>query len=137
MPHATGSIKCILLMQRQLKRTFAENVSQLLPCIIGHFQAGTRVSSVVAYSGFNSKFPDYVLNKAGLFSTKLSQNILCNFTRHTQSHHFLVASLVTTRCYLHMRIRVKDCATIVHNLRILRIRNGILRLHKFSDCAEQ
>ena len=45
MPHATGSIECILLWQRQLKRTFAETVSQLLLCIIG-YTAGTRVSSV-------------------------------------------------------------------------------------------
>ena len=30
MPYATGSIECILLWQRPLKRTFAETVSQLL-----------------------------------------------------------------------------------------------------------
>ena len=36
---------------------------------------GTRVSTVVAYSCFTSKSPDYVLSKAGLFSTKLSLTI--------------------------------------------------------------
>ena len=78
MPHTTGSIECILLWQRQLKRTFTETVSQPLPCIFGHFwnSAGTRVTSVVAYSDFTSKSPDYVLSKPGLFSTKLSQTII-------------------------------------------------------------
>ena len=57
-----------------MKRTLAETVSQLLSCIICFFKytAGTHVSSVVAYSEFTSKSPDYVLGKAGLFSTKLS-----------------------------------------------------------------
>ena len=73
MPHTTGSIECILLWQQQLKRTFAETVSQLY---IVRYSAGTRVTSVVAYSDFTSKSPDYVLSKAGLFSTKLSQTIM-------------------------------------------------------------
>ena len=64
--YSTGSIECILLWQRQLKHTFAEIVSQLLPCIFGHFRysVGTLVTSVVAYSDFTSKSPDYVLSKA-------------------------------------------------------------------------
>ena len=41
------------------------------------FRCTTRigVSSLVAYSDFTNKSPDYVLSKAGLFSTKLSQTI--------------------------------------------------------------
>ena len=31
---------------------------------------------IVAYSDLTSKSPDYVLSKAGLFSTKLSQTIV-------------------------------------------------------------
>ena len=37
---------------------------------------GTRVSTVVAFSNFSSKSSDYVLSKAGLFSTKLSLTIV-------------------------------------------------------------
>ena len=33
--------------------------------------------------------------------------------------------------------RSRDCARVVCNLRILRMRNTISRLRKFSDCAEQ
>ena len=36
----------------------------------------TCVTSVVAYSDFTSKSPDYVLSKTSLFSTKLSQTII-------------------------------------------------------------
>ena len=37
---------------------------------------GTRVFSVVASLDFTSKSSDYVLSKAGLFSTKLSLSII-------------------------------------------------------------
>ena len=48
MPHTTGSIECILLWQRQLKRTFAETISQLwsfsstvqIPAFIGACRPG-------------------------------------------------------------------------------------------------
>ena len=36
---------------------------------------GTHVSTVVAYSDFTSKSSDYILSKAGLFSTKLSLSL--------------------------------------------------------------
>ena len=55
MPHATGSIECILSnCQQQLKRTFAETVSQLLRVllVIFRYTAGTRVSTVVAELSF-------------------------------------------------------------------------------------
>ena len=47
-----------------------------LPCIlvIFRYSAGTRITSVVAYSA--SKSPNYILSKAGLFPTKLSQTII-------------------------------------------------------------
>ena len=44
--------------------------------VILRYSAGTRISSIVAYSDFTSKSLDYVLSKAGLFSTKLSQIII-------------------------------------------------------------
>ena len=58
-----------------MKCTFAETVSQSLHVllVIFSYTAGTRVSTVAAYSDFTSKSPDYVLSNAGLFSTKLSQ----------------------------------------------------------------
>ena len=78
--------------------------------VIFRYSAVTRVTSVVAYSDFTSKYPDYVLSKVGLVSTKLPLPELCYFARQTQSRHFLyVASLVTTRWFLHMRVSVKDC----------------------------
>ena len=68
---------------------------------------------------------------------------------HTKSP-VLVASLETTRWFLHMRVGVRDytlwlrnleifCAfsrSYNYNLGILRMRNAISRLRKFSDCAE-
>ena len=87
----------------------------LKSCII-RYTAGklTRVFTVVAYSDFTSRSPDYVLGKAGLFSTKLSLPELCYFTSNESTLHkvaiFFVASLVTTRWFLHMRVGVKDCA---------------------------
>ena len=40
--------------------------------VIFRYTAGTQVSSVVASLDFTSKSSDYVLNKTGLFATKLS-----------------------------------------------------------------
>ena len=64
MPHATGSIECIL------SNRVGDTVSQLLRVLLVIFRntAGTRVSTVVAYPDFTSRSPDYVL-------TKLSQTI--------------------------------------------------------------
>ena len=47
--------------------------------VIFRYSVGTRVTSVVAYSDFTSKYPDYVLSKVGLVSTKLSLPELCYF----------------------------------------------------------
>ena len=44
--------------------------------VIFRYSAGTRITSIVAYSDFTSKSLDYVLSKGGLFSIKLSQTIL-------------------------------------------------------------
>ena len=56
--------------------------------VIFRYTAGTRVSTVVAYSDFTSRSPDYVLSKSP----------------------FLVASLVTSRWFLHMCVGVKEIA---------------------------
>ena len=72
----------------------------------------THVSSIIAYSDFTGKSPDNVLDKTGLFSTKLSMPELSYFTRYTQSYHFLV-SFFDLDCN-HLRVSacalgVKDC----------------------------
>ena len=46
---------------------------------------GTRVSTVVAYSDFTSRSPDYALSKAGLFS---SQTIIAYRSTAFNAHHF-------------------------------------------------
>ena len=116
-----------------MKHTFAETVSQLLPCILGHFRysAGTHVSSVVAYSDFTSKFPDYVLSKASLFSTKLSLPELCYLQDVHKIAIFLVASLdlVTMRVSARARwgkrwrtivVQSRDSENAQRNLEIVR-----------------
>ena len=144
MPHTTGSIECILLWQRQLKRTFTESVSQLLPCMFGHLYSagGTCVISVVAYSDLTSKSPDYVLSKVGLFSTKLSQTIV-PWTLFSRNHEIVSAHARRDKRLLAMVAQSRDHAGVLRNLEIivcnlgiLRMRNAILRLCKFSDCAE-
>ena len=109
----------------------------------------TCVSSVVAYSDFTRKSPDYVPSKAGLFSTKRSQTIiawtLLLYKIYTSSHTFLVASLdlVTMWGFLHMRVGVKDCAivaqsrdrtSVLHNLDIAQLQCATLG---FWECATQ
>ena len=102
--------------------------------VIFWYSAGTRVTSIVAYSDFTSKYPDYVLSKVGLVSTKLSLPELGYFARQTQSRHFFVASLVTMRWFLHMRVGVKDCTLQVRNLEITRLQCAI---SGFQECATQ
>ena len=70
MPHATGSIECILSKCGSdswsvplLK--LSANFCCVLIVIFRHC-AGTRVSSVVAYSDFICMSADYILSKAGL-----------------------------------------------------------------------
>ena len=56
--------------------------------IIFRYTAGTHVSSVVVFFYFTSKSSDYVLSKAGLFSTKLSLSIIAKlnyFTRYNNA----------------------------------------------------
>ena len=45
---------------------------------------GTHVSSIVASLNFTSKSSDYVLSKAGLFSTQLSLSIIEPKIQHLQ-----------------------------------------------------
>ena len=52
------------------------NFCRVFLVISRYYSAGTRVTSIVAYSDFTSKSPDYALSKPGLFSTKLSQTII-------------------------------------------------------------
>ena len=79
MPHAAGSVECLLsncssdnwnVPSLKLSANFCHAL-----LVIFRYTAGTCVSSVVAYSDFTSKSPDCVLGKAGLFLTKLSQTI--------------------------------------------------------------
>ena len=51
--------------------------------VISRYTAGTHVSTVVA-SDFTSRSSDYILSKAGLFSTKLSLPELSYFIRYNQ-----------------------------------------------------
>ena len=94
---------------------------------------GTCISSIVAYSDFTSKSPDYVLGKAGLFSTKLSVPELCYFTSYTQSRHFLVVSLnLVDRNH----VRVSACAHLGKRLRT-KLRNlGILSAQRNLEIAQ-
>ena len=146
----TGSIECILcncgsdswkVPSLKLSANFCR-VS-----VIFRYSAGTRVSSVVVYSDFTSKSPDYVLSKAGLFSTKLSQTTIA-WTRlfYTKSPFFSSFSRFRnhtggTCARRGMRFRTvvaqsRDRASVLRNLGIPRKRNTILRLRKFPDCAE-
>ena len=96
-----------------------------------------------------SKSPDHVLSKAGLLSTKLSQTImawtLLFYKTDTKLPFYSSFSrnhgMVSTHARRGKRLRrciaqSRDRATIVRNLGILRMRNAISRLRKFSDCAE-
>ena len=135
MPHATGSIKCILSSCSNhnwnvpsLK--LSANFCRVL--LVNRYTTSTLVSSNVTYSDFIGKSPDYVLGKAGLFSTKLSVPELCYFTRYTQSHHFLVASLDLVD-YNHMRGSAHACQgkrlrTIVCYLEIAQVYCAISRI---------
>ena len=158
MPHATGPIKCILsncvsdswnVPSLKLSANFCHVL-----LVIFKYTAGTCVSTVVAYSNFTSKSPDYVLSKAGLFSTKLSQTIMAwtllfykihvytkspfFFGRFSRSRNYVRVSPHARRgkrlCAIVAQSR--DRATVVCNLGILRMHNAISRLRKFSDCTE-
>ena len=117
MPHTTGSIECILLWQRQLKRTFAETVRKFLPCIFGHFQVQCgypryqRCSLFRLYQQVSWLRPEqgkFVLNWAK--PAWLSLPELCYFT--TQSGHFLIRSFSRNHkmVFVHARVGVKGCA---------------------------
>ena len=80
------------------------------------YTTGTCISSVAVYSNFTSKSPDYILGKAGLFSTEPSVPELCYFTRYTQSRHILVGSLdVVDRNH----VKVSACARWGERLRTI------------------
>ena len=55
----------------KLSATFCRVLS-----VIFRYTASTRVFTVVASLDFTSKSSDYVLSKAGLFSTKLTLSII-------------------------------------------------------------
>ena len=73
MPHTTGSIEIPSLK-------LSANFCVYYWSFSGTQWVGTSVSTTVAYSDFTSRSPDYVLSKAGLFSTKLLLPELCYFT---------------------------------------------------------
>ena len=55
--------------------------------VIFRCSAGTRATSVVAYSDFTSKSPDYVLSKAGLVSNQTKPNYHCLNSAILQDRH--------------------------------------------------
>ena len=100
-PHATSSI--IHILSNRVSDSW--NVPSLkqsakfccVLSIIFRYTAGTHVSTVVTSLDFTSRSSDYVLSKAGLFSTKLSLTIIAwtqllqdimQWINTTQNHHF-------------------------------------------------
>ena len=78
--------------------------------VIFRYSAVTRVTSVVAYSDFTSKYPDYVLSKVGLVSTKLSLRLFCK--TDTKSPFFCSFSHNHEMVSAHARRgeRLRDCS---------------------------
>ena len=95
------------------------------------YSVGTRVTSVVAYSDFTSKSPDYVLSKAGLFSTKLSQTIMPwtllfyntetkspLFSNFSRNHEMLSAHAHWGKRLHAIVAQSRDCASVLRNIEI-------------------